>query len=41
VIVAHTIKGKGIPFTENDNAWHKRVPNQQELEAALNYLGGS
>jgi transketolase len=41
VIVAHTIKGKGIPFTENDNAWHKRVPNKEELAAALKYLGGS
>ena len=38
VIVAHTIKGKGIPFTENDNSWHKRVPNKEELEAALKYL---
>ena len=41
VIVAHTIKGKGIPFTENDNSWHKRVPNKEELAAALQYLGGS
>ena len=39
VIVAHTIKGKGIPFTENDNSWHKRVPTKAELEAALQYLG--
>lgn len=38
VIVAHTIKGKGIPFTENNNAWHKRVPNKEELEAALAHL---
>jgi len=40
VIVAHTIKGKGIPFTENDNAWHKRVPSKEELATALNYLRG-
>ena len=38
VIVAKTIKGKGIPFTENDNSWHKRVPTREELEAALEYL---
>jgi transketolase len=38
LIVAHTIKGKGIPFTENDNSWHKRVPTKAELEAALKYL---
>ncbi len=39
VIVARTIKGKGIPFTENDNSWHKRVPTKEELQAALDYLG--
>jgi transketolase len=38
LIVAHTIKGKGIPFTENNNAWHKRVPTKEELEAALAHL---
>jgi transketolase len=38
LIVAHTVKGKGIPFTENDNSWHKRVPTRAELEAALDYL---
>jgi transketolase len=38
VIVAHTIKGKGTPFTENDNSWHKRVPTAAELESALAYL---
>jgi transketolase len=38
VIVAHTIKGKGIPFTENDNSWHKRVPTRAELDAALAHL---
>ena len=38
VIVARTVKGKGIPFTENDNSWHKRVPTRAELEAALKHL---
>jgi transketolase len=38
VIVAKTIKGKGIPFTENDNSWHKRTPTRAELEAALKHL---
>jgi len=41
VIIAHTIKGKGVPFTENDNSWHKRVPNKEELAAALAHLGGN
>jgi len=39
MIVARTIKGKGVPFTENDNSWHKRVPNKEELAAALAHLG--
>ncbi len=38
-IVAHTVKGKGVPFIENDNSWHKRVPTQDELERALAALG--
>ena len=35
VIVAHTIKGKGVSFMEDDNNWHYRTPNPQELDAAL------
>lgn len=38
-IVAHTIKGKGVPFMENDNSWHKRVPTAEELQQALMALG--
>jgi transketolase len=38
LIVAKTIKGKGVPFTENDNSWHKRTPTKAELEAALSHL---
>ncbi len=34
-IVARTVKGKGIPFMETDNSWHKRVPTKDELETAL------
>jgi transketolase len=35
VIVAHTVKGKGISFMEDDNNWHYRTPNPEELAAAL------
>ena len=38
VIVADTIKGKGISFMEDDNNWHYRTPNQEELTAALKEL---
>ena len=35
VIVAHTVKGKGVSFMEDDNNWHYRMPNPEELAAAL------
>jgi len=38
-IIARTIKGKGVSFMENDNNWHYRIPNQDELRAALAELG--
>jgi transketolase len=38
VIVAHTVKGKGISFMEDNNNWHYRTPNPQELAAALDEL---
>ncbi len=35
IIIANTIKGKGISFMEDDNNWHYRTPNNYELESAL------
>jgi transketolase len=35
VIIAHTTKGKGISFMENNNLWHYKNPNKQELELGL------
>ena len=37
-IVAHTIKGKGISFMEDDNNWHYRTPNDEEFKKALEEL---
>ena len=37
-ILAHTKKGKGIPYMEADNSWHKRVPTKAELDEALAVL---
>lgn len=37
-IVARTVKGKGVPFMEADNSWHKRVPTKEELDRALAIL---
>lgn len=39
-IVAQTTKGKGVSFMEDDNNWHYRIPNEDELQAALAELGG-
>ncbi len=39
VIVAHTVKGKGVSFMEDDNNWHYRTPNEEELGRALEELG--
>ncbi len=38
-IVAHTVKGKGVSFMENQLVWHYRYPNDQELQQALAELG--
>lgn len=34
-IVAHTIKGKGVSFMENQAGWHGKAPNKEQLEQAL------
>ncbi len=41
LILAHTIKGQGVPFMVGDNSWHKRVPTRQEYEEAMRALGGA
>ncbi len=38
-IVAHTVKGKGISFMQDDNNWHYRIPKAEEVEAARVELG--
>ncbi len=35
VIVAHTVKGKGVPFMENECDWHGRAPNDVEFQRAM------
>ncbi|MEE0661600.1 MAG: transketolase, partial [Thomasclavelia ramosa] len=37
---AHTVKGKGISFMENEIEWHGKAPNRKEMEQALRELGG-
>lgn len=40
VILAKTIKGKGISFMENVAGWHGKAPNSDELEKALAEIYG-
>jgi transketolase len=39
MIVAHTVKGKGVSFMEDDNNWHYRIPTQEEVILAKTELG--
>jgi transketolase len=38
IIIAHTIKGKGVSFMEDKAGWHGKAPSAEELEIALNEL---
>ena len=38
VIIARTIKGKGISFMEGDNIWHYKAPSEEEYQRALKEL---
>ena len=38
-VIAHTVKGKGVSFMEDQILWHYRSPAGQELDAALAELG--
>ncbi len=38
LIVANTLKGKGVSFMEDQPAWHGKAPNQEQMERALKEL---
>jgi|TARA_B110000971_G_scaffold198002_1_gene214289 transketolase len=38
VIIAKTIKGKGVPFIEGHGIWHHRIPNQDEYKKIMEAL---
>jgi transketolase len=40
VIIAHTIKGKGVSFLEGVVGFHGKATTPEELERALAELGG-
>jgi len=37
-IIAHTVKGKGVSFMEDDNNWHYRIPTVEEVDTAAKEL---
>lgn len=38
-ILCNTVKGKGVSFMENDNLWHGKAPDREQLERALEEIG--
>ena len=38
VVIANTIKGKGISFMENEIVWHHKVPSEEQYKLAQNEL---
>ncbi|MBR6700151.1 MAG: transketolase [Firmicutes bacterium] len=40
MIIARTVKGKGVSFMEDEAGWHGKAPNAEETEKALAELGG-
>ncbi|MBU5438498.1 transketolase [Tissierella sp. MSJ-40] len=40
IIIAKTIKGKGVSFMENQVGWHGTAPSAEEADKALEELGG-
>jgi len=38
VVIAHTIKGKGIDFMENKLLWHYKSPSEKEFNEGMNQL---
>lgn len=38
LVIAHTIKGKGISYMENQLGWHHGVPDERQFEEALSEL---
>ncbi len=41
LIIANTIKGKGVSFMEDQVGWHGKAPSQDEFKKAMTELGGA
>jgi transketolase len=40
MIIAKTVKGKGVSFMEDNAGWHGKAPNEDEIKQAVSELGG-
>ena len=38
IIIAKTVKGKGVSFMENKSEWHGKAPSKEEYEKAIKEL---
>jgi transketolase len=41
LLLANTIKGKGVSFMEDEIVWHYKSPNQIELDLAIKEIEGT
>ena len=41
IVIAKTIKGKGVSFMENSPDWHGKAPNTEQFKLAMQELGGT
>lgn len=41
MIIANTVKGKGVSFMENQAGWHGTAPNKEQRDQAIKELGGA
>ena len=41
MVLAHTVKGKGVSFMEGKNAWHGKAIGDADFEKAMEELGGA
>lgn len=39
LVIAHTVKGKGVSIMENNHNWHFKMPNKRELKVFMDELG--
>ena len=40
MIIAKTVKGKGVSFMENEPGWHGKAPDDEQMKQAIAELGG-